>query len=156
MKIQTRHNFGIHCDIAAAPSPHAGCTPSTALPTGVVLVGPASQSVGEVGDLEICFAQDNAPCHKGKVATTFLAANQVRVLQWPPLSPDLSIVENVWSEVKRLVDRKRPRTADQIETAAKRAWLDVTGDQAYVSALYGSIGRRLQAVKREKGGAIDN
>ena len=78
---------------------------------------------------------------------------RVRVLDWPPLSPDLSIIENVWAEVKRLVKAKRPRKAQDITRNAKEAWTKLVADRAYVAALFGSMPRRLQEVLDAKGGA---
>ena len=65
------------------------------------------------------------------------------------------LMENVWSEVKRLVRERRPQTAKQIERYTKAAWKRVTSDRPYVDALFSSISRRLQAVMAASGGAID-
>ncbi len=96
----------------------------------------------------------NAPCHRGRLASAFLTTSRVRVVDWPPLSPDLSPIENVWGEVKRVVDRKRPRDGQAIERTSRAAWKQVTSNRPYVAALYGSMRRRLEAVVQEKGGAI--
>ena len=41
------------------------------------------------------FMQDGAPCHRSKVAKTFLAENRIKVLDWPGNSPDLNPIENL-------------------------------------------------------------
>jgi len=46
------------------------------------------------------FQQDNAPCHKPKSVTSFLERQNIAVLKWPPYSPDLSLIENLWAFVK--------------------------------------------------------
>ena len=45
------------------------------------------------------FQQDNAPIHKAKGTCTYLDAVLPRrwVKHWPPRSPDLSWVENIWA-----------------------------------------------------------
>ncbi len=101
------------------------------------------------------FQQDNAPAHRSRIAAAFLAAHRVRVLAWPPFSPDLSIIENVWGEVKRIVKGKRALTTGQIEHQTRLAWRKVTSDRRYVAALFGSIPSRLQEVLDRKGKAID-
>ena len=44
--------------------------------------------------------QDNAPCHKAKSIKTFLAAEGVDMIEWPPYSPDLNPIENIWAWMK--------------------------------------------------------
>ena len=49
------------------------------------------------------FVQDNAPPHKKK--TTIQALNEwgVTILQCPPQSPDLNIMENIWAYLTDMV-----------------------------------------------------
>lgn len=58
------------------------------------------------------FQQDNAPCHKSKRTMDFMAAKGINVLPWPPASPDLNPIENLWSIVKRRL-RERSCTSKQ-------------------------------------------
>ncbi len=51
------------------------------------------------------FQQDNAPCHKAKITLEFLKKNSIEVLDWPPYSPDINPIENVWSLIKKDINQ---------------------------------------------------
>jgi transposase len=45
--------------------------------------------------------QDNSPCHKTKKEAAFLQSNHIKILHWPPQSPYINPIENLWSMIKR-------------------------------------------------------
>jgi len=46
---------------------------------------------------DFLFQQDNCPIHVSKESMKFFNEARVALLDWPPYSPDLNIVENIWA-----------------------------------------------------------
>jgi len=59
----------------------------------------------------ITFQHDNAPCHRANSVQNWLKEKKLSVLTWPPNSPDLNPIENMW------------------------AWLDIQIGKAEISSL---------------------
>ena len=51
----------------------------------------------------IQFQQDNAPCHTSKRTKKWLGDHSISLLYHPPNSPDLSPIEPVWHELKKII-----------------------------------------------------
>ena len=49
------------------------------------------------------FQQDNTRPHVSKTTMSFFVANSVKLLDWPPYSPDLSPIQNMWSILKEIL-----------------------------------------------------
>jgi hypothetical protein len=75
----------------------------------------------------LIYQQDNAPAHKKREVTAFLAAQRFETLNWPPQSPDLSPIEWVWNQIKMKMKAlvPRPRTPSQIKEAIHNIWLEL-------------------------------
>ena len=61
------------------------------------------------------FQRDGAPCYTAASTTSFLEDHKICMLSdWPAQSPDLYIIESLWSEVKSRVARKKSSSIDEL------------------------------------------
>jgi hypothetical protein len=98
------------------------------------------------------FQQDNAPIHTAKIVKEWINDQNIEVMQWPPYSPDLNIIENVWGWLARKV-YEGGKQYDDIESlveSIKAAWADITLN--YLGTLYNSMKDRLFEVISKNGG----
>ena len=95
--------------------------------------------------------QDNAPCHKARIVTDFLAEKGIEFIDWPPYSPDMNPIENLWHWMKDQFYKKfpPPTSRDQLIDNFTELWLTVTPEmcEAYCS----NYEKRLKALRKAKG-----
>ena len=111
---------------------------------------PEIEAVRELG-VDMVFMQDNAPCHKTNLVMNFLATNRIQTLNWPPQSPDLNPIENLWAIVKARRFKKFgiPRTRIELIEQIFEMWNAI--DQELLDTLVDSIENRLKEVVRLRG-----
>jgi transposase len=95
------------------------------------------------------FQHDKAPAHWAQSTRAFLAERNVKTLDWPGNSPDLNIIENVWSVVARLVRGIRASNAAELYAAIEAAWNSVS--LGYIRSLYKSMPWRAAEVQKRRG-----
>ena len=80
----------------------------------------------EIHDCKV-FQHDGAPCHRAKAVTKWLQENEVTVLApWPGKSPDLNIIENCWTIVKKEVAATIPSSMTDLIAAINVTPLAIT------------------------------
>jgi transposase len=77
------------------------------------------------------FMQDNAPVHRAHIIRNLLRELGLNAMEWPPYSPDLNPIENLWAIMKTIIRNDHPelldasnndQTLSQLIQAAKEAW----------------------------------
>jgi hypothetical protein len=71
---------------------------------------------------DFLFQQDNAPCHKTKSVLQFLGSRGINTLDWPPYSPDLNCIENMWALLKSKVHKVHITSKQQLIQVATNIW----------------------------------
>ena len=68
--------------------------------------------------------QDNHSVHSAKLIKKYLTRMKVKVLPWPPTSPDLAPIENLWKQDKVRISgrRHRIRTVKEMGDAIVSEW----------------------------------
>jgi transposase len=108
------------------------------------------------------FMQDNAPCHKATEILEFLEENNVPIMEWPPQSPDLNPIENLWVQFKTAFHQRFLTMFDHPSKSLEaryrygevlqQVWYEIGQD--LIDALIESMPRRVQAVIDAQGGWI--
>lgn len=108
--------------------------------------------------------QDNAPSHKAVHVMTYLQSKNIGLLKWPPVSPDMSPLENFWAYLKREIGEVNlPEGGEVVKKNAlwdivEAAWDRLkTGDKAdetraVLRKYYEGMPGRLQDLQAAGGG----
>lgn len=109
-------------------------------------------------DPDTIFMQDNAPIHTSKLLREYLAEMHFNILTWPPYSPDLNPIENLWSMLKERILKRYPElstmskneeTLRKLCEAAVIVWHDF--EIELVNRLIESVPRRVEAIYKAGG-----
>jgi transposase len=74
-------------------------------------------------------------------------------MDWPSNSPDLNPIENLWSIVKRNVEKRMPRNLEDLERMMVEEWNNIP-DETIIN-LVKSMKNRCQLVNKNNGERID-
>lgn len=97
-----------------------------------------------IGDWKLM--QDNAPCHTARIVKQFLSEREVSTMIWPPYSPDLNPIENLWPWMKRklLNDYDPCQSKDELWGRLVEIWNSITPELCM--KFCGTYENRLKAV----------
>jgi hypothetical protein len=97
---------------------------------------------------------DNDPGrHHSQVLKTFMHNNYIRPLDFPPYSPDLNPIENVWREMDVRMASTQADSKGELEGVVAQTWASLTPE--YCSGLARSMPKRIAQVIERKGAYTD-
>lgn len=83
------------------------------------------------GSTDAIFMHDNAPTHTAFIVRETLEGMHIEIMDWPPHSPDLNPIENLWGLLKAKIYKLHPElldmpnndhTLERLVDAAQEAW----------------------------------
>ncbi len=95
------------------------------------------------------FQHDNDPKHKAAIVTDWLRRKKTKVMIWPPQSPDLNPIENLWSYLDRQIRDRAPKNDNELFTMLSKAWEAIP--EQYIDSLIDSMPARCGEVIKNKG-----
>lgn len=90
------------------------------------------------------FQQDNAGPHTSYKLLSFFSKNKIEVMYWPPCSPDLNPIENIWNLVKTRVRKNHYNTIKEMTKEVVKILSDVSIDT--INNIIDSMDNRIDAL----------
>lgn len=100
------------------------------------------------------FQHDNAPCHKARSVKAMLENAGVEVMSWPPYSPDLNPIENLWAIVKEKLHVAVYTTTSELAAKINDIWTNDPDVKNACQNLIEGMPRRIAACIAAKGGVL--
>jgi len=95
------------------------------------------------------FQQDNASTHTSNETTEWLVSQPFDKMEWPPQSPDLNIIENVWGVMVHRLEQYSCTNEEEFRAALVKVWDSI--DYTLIQSLYRSIPTRTNLVIEKNG-----
>ncbi|KAF4678040.1 hypothetical protein FOL47_006992 [Perkinsus chesapeaki] len=104
---------------------------------------------------KLVLMQDNAPSHCSQFSKESLrkkGIGEAKILPWPSNSPDLNVIENLWSFIKQDIygEGRQYSTLDELWSAIERSAREVP--KSFIEKLCDSIDSRLRRLIARHGG----
>ena len=100
-------------------------------------------------DTDWIFQQDNDPKHTARATDDWLEQKGVNRMEWPPQSPDLNPIENLWSILDRNLMNRKVNSEEELYNALLDGWNNLSDD--IITNLINSMPRRCEEVIKVKG-----
>jgi len=97
--------------------------------------------------------QDGAPAHTSNSTLEYLSSRCNVLPNWPPNSPDLNPIENLWGIMGKRIILKKPNNRQELETIARDVWKNL--EFSMIENLIRSMEKRLKLVVELEGECIN-
>jgi transposase len=98
------------------------------------------------------FMQDGATIHRA-AETTIRRFGWSFIEDWPPYSPDLNPIEQIWAYLNAEVAKFRPKTREELEYFTRKVWNDIP--QSKIDNFADSFGSKLAECYENKGKPVN-
>lgn len=98
------------------------------------------------------YQQDNAPCHVSRKALAWFEQKRIPLLKWPARSPDMNPIEEIWDLLARKLTKIKINSVKELKAALASAWQELSKNKGLLKDLIRSMPRRVQALRKAKGG----
>ena len=107
------------------------------------------------GQNQFYFEQDRAPAHRAKKTFDWIKSQNVDLIEdWPPNSPDLTCIEQVWSLLEQRIRKYQIKNLEDLYSALVKEWYLIPQNQ--LDKLISSTPDRFNLCINENGKAIGN
>ena len=101
-----------------------------------------------MNNLIILYQQDNAGPHVSYMVQEYRKKKGLIQLKWPANSPDIHMIENIWSIVDNKLLKLSIQNTDDLKTALQTVWTDISND--IIEKLFRSLPGQLSTSNQSK------
>ena len=102
---------------------------------------------------KVVIQENGAKYHFAPIPTTYKDSQKVQRMDWPPSSPDLSPIENLWKQLKDSISERRHRIKSilEMEVALQQEWAKIAKET--LEKLMESMPKRMAQMLKNNGGS---
>ncbi|CAF1233989.1 unnamed protein product [Rotaria sordida] len=91
--------------------------------------------------------RDHAPWHTSNMVKGQIRKLKINMLEWPPNSPDLNVIEEIWGIIHKRLPLKSINTKEELQKRLQEEWdeISITLCQALVDCMPERIEKCLKA-----------